>query len=269
MTFSLLVDGSNFLRRVHSVSENQSEGVASKLLASLVASFSAKIPYRTCVVFDPGGKTWRHEILPCYKEKRKPKIPEYLAELERAKVLLSADPKVEVVASPGFEADDVLATLCAQEVGVGRKVVVVSNDGDLRQLLRKGVVTIISNAVRENGEWGFTYLTYDACVEKTGIKPEQYADFQAITGDTSDGFKGIPGLGEKTAKELIQKFGSVEEAVRKADQSGLGPAKMEALRNFDWKAWCRFAALREDAEIVTAALDPNFLKVPTLAKEPF
>jgi DNA polymerase-1 len=164
------------------------------------------------ISFDLPGRTFRHEAFAEYKSHR-PKMDEDLAvQLPYVKRLLAAM-KVPVLEVPGYEADDVLATLAAQGVAQGMKVVLVSGDKDLLQLVTDDVLVL--NPGREGS--GAILYTKARVEEKMGVPPERVTDVLALMGDAVDNVPGVPGIGEKGAKDLIREFGSLEAALEKAD----------------------------------------------------
>jgi DNA polymerase-1 len=115
---------------------------------------------------------------------------------------------------PGYEADDTIATLARQAVERGLKVVVVSADKDLLQLVTEDVVVL--NPGREGS--GSTRFDRKAVEEKWGVPPERIADVLALVGDAVDNVPGVPGIGDKGARDLVREFGSVESVLDRADE---------------------------------------------------
>jgi DNA polymerase-1 len=170
-------------------------------------------PEHVAVLFDPPGKTFRHEEYAQYKANR-PKMDDDLAVqvpyIRRVCDVL----RLPVIEVPGFEADDAIATLARQAVEKGIKVVVVSADKDLLQLVA-GDVTVL-NPGREGS--GSTRLDRQAVEEKWGVPPERIVDVLALVGDAVDNVPGVPGIGDKGARDLVREFGPVESVLEHADE---------------------------------------------------
>ena len=169
-------------------------------------------PKTTLVVWD-AGMSGREEVSAEYKAGRK-KRPDLLSEQWP-----HMQPLVEAfgyrnVKVPGYEADDVIATLAKRARAEGIEVMVVTGDRDAFQLVEDGVrVMATSRGITET-------KVYDrqAVLDRYGIPPESIPDFYGLKGDTSDNIPGVPGIGDKTASELLQRFGTLEEVLASVDQ---------------------------------------------------
>ena len=120
---------------------------------------------------------------------------------------------ITVLAEPGFEADDIIATLATQAEDEGYRVLVVTGDRDSLQLVSDDVTVLYPR----KGVSELTRFTPEAVVEKYGLTPQQYPDFAALRGDPSDNLPGIPGVGEKTASKWIVEYGSLQALVDNVD----------------------------------------------------
>ncbi len=192
-------------------------GFASTLL-KILAEFK---PTYWAVAFDRPAPTFRHEMFQEYKAQR-PKAPEELKnQIKRVHQLVAAF-HIPIFEMDGFEADDVLGTLSKQSSEQGIETIIVTGDNDMLQLVMPGV-----KALAPKRSFSDTVL-YDeeAVKQKYGIKPERITDFKALVGDASDNIPGIPGIGEKTAARLIQKYGSLEEIYARIDE--ITPGKLQA-----------------------------------------
>jgi DNA polymerase-1 len=170
-------------------------------------------PEHVVVLFDPPGKTFRHEEYAEYKANR-PKMDDDLAvQLPYIRRVCEAL-RMPVVEVPGYEADDVIATLARQAVEQGHKVVVVSADKDLLQLVSGDVLVL--NPGREGS--GSTRFDRKAVEEKWGVPPERIVDVLSLVGDSVDNVPGVPGIGDKGARDLVREFGSAEEVLAHADE---------------------------------------------------
>ncbi|MCX6714310.1 MAG: DNA polymerase I [Candidatus Uhrbacteria bacterium] len=172
-------------------------------------------PDYLCVAWDLPGKTFRHKAVDSYKATREKKEPELYAQIPMIQELLLSY-HVPSYSAPGFEADDVIGTIAEMVKKQNINVVIVTGDMDALQLVDDHVsVLSFIKGVSET-------KVYDeaAVVERVGLKPTQLIDYKALRGDTSDNIKGIVGIGEKGALELIQTFGTVDgifEALKKGE----------------------------------------------------
>ncbi len=183
-------------------------------------------PARIAVVFDAGRKSFRTEIYPEYKATRPPPPEDLAIQMPYFRPLVEAM-GWPVLAEPGVEADDVVATLVTEARARGWEAVVFSADKDLMQLVGEGVSVV--DAMRQH-----TY-TREAVIEKFGVPPERVADFLALKGDTSDNIPGVSGVGDKTAAELVNAYPDLEALIaanpRVRGKHPLGdPAMVERLR---------------------------------------
>ncbi len=170
-------------------------------------------PEHVAVLFDPPGKTFRHEEYAEYKANR-PKMDDDLAVQVPFIRRVCEALRMPVIEVPGYEADDTIATLARQAVEQGLKVVVVSADKDLLQLVTDDVVVL--NPGREGS--GSTRFDRKAVEEKWGVPPERIADVLALVGDAVDNVPGVPGIGDKGARDLVREFGPVESVLEHADE---------------------------------------------------
>lgn len=162
------------------------------------------------VAFDVGRRTFRTDMFEAYKAHR-PETPDELKQqIPKIKefVRLMNMPLYEM---EGFEADDVLATLAKKAEAQGVNTVIVSSDKDLLQLVSEKVVTLSERMGHK------AIYTPEKVIEKYGVRPEQMRDFLGLVGDTSDNIPGIEGIGPKTASELLQQFGTLEEVLNHPD----------------------------------------------------
>jgi DNA polymerase-1 len=165
------------------------------------------------ICFDPPGRTFRHESYAEYKAQR-PKMDDALAvQVPYVRRLCDAF-RLPLLEVPGYEADDVIATLADKAVGAGLKVVVVSGDKDLLQLV--GDALRVLNPGREGS--GSTLYDRAKVEEKFGVPPERVVDVLALVGDAVDNVPGVPGIGEKGARDLIREFGSLEAVLEGAER---------------------------------------------------
>ena len=158
--------------------------------------------------FDLPGRTFRDDLSADYKANRAPMPGELAVQIPMVHAACEAL-GVPILTSERYEADDVIGTLVEKAVSAGFDVAIVTSDKDFFQLVRDGVRVFNP---REEGTW------YDAAgvKEKFGVAPEQVVDVLALMGDTIDNIKGVPGIGEKGARELIVTYGSLDNLLAHA-----------------------------------------------------
>ena len=161
-------------------------------------------PTQCAVVFDLGAPKKRLAVLPSYKEHRPPTPPDLETQLPAIREILLAL-RVPIVELEGDEADDVIATLAVQAAQTGLNALIASNDKDFAQLVNERI-RLLRPGDKED-------VVFDAAAveAKYGIKPSQIADYLSLLGDSVDNIPGVPGVGEKTAVELLRNFGNLDE----------------------------------------------------------
>ncbi|MDA7697827.1 DNA polymerase I [Candidatus Pelagibacter sp.] len=178
-----------------------------KLLEDSKSNENLQKPTHFAVIFDAARKTFRNEIYSDYKANRS-EAPDDLApqfEYIRKSVVAFNLPSVDL---PNYEADDLIATYAEQIIAKGAKVTIVSSDKDLMQLYRKDVR--IFDPMKNK------FITSEDIITKFGVGPEKVIDVQSLAGDSSDNVPGVPGIGVKTAAELINKYGTLEKLLDNA-----------------------------------------------------
>src|SRR5882724_8335411 len=158
--------------------------------------------------FDLPGRTFRDDISAEYKAHRAPMPDELAQQIPMVHAACEAL-GVPILTSETFEADDVIGTLTVKAAAEGYGVAIVTLDKDFFQLVRDGIRVFNP---RDDGKW----YDADGVKEKLGVAPEQVVDVMALMGDTIDNIKGVPGIGEKGAQELIGQYGSLENLLAHA-----------------------------------------------------
>ncbi|MBC6497895.1 MAG: DNA polymerase I [Alphaproteobacteria bacterium GM7ARS4] len=190
------------------------------------------------VIFDSKGKSFRNDIYPAYKENR-PSPPEALVpQFSWIKKVPQAF-NLEAVEKEGYEADDVIATYAYQARQQNIPVTIYSSDKDLMQLVGAGITLFDPVKNREIGE--------EQVREKFGVPPEKVIEVMALSGDSSDNVPGVPGIGPKTASQLIETFGTLESLLGQADTI-TQPQRRQRLMDYAQQA-------RLSKELVTLCLD--------------
>ena len=206
----VLIDGYGFLFRAYFAIKNlkRSDGIATngaygftRMLMNLLANINAT---HIAIVFDSGKKTFRHEIFPQYKANRPPVpedlIPQFTMIRDAANAL-----NIKTLEKVGYEADDIIATLATKAEKEDFEILIVSSDKDLMQLVNNNI--FMYDAMKEK-----KIYTEDV-FEKWGVEPSRLLDVLSLIGDTADNVSGVQGIGPKTAVELINEYGSVENLI--------------------------------------------------------
>lgn len=171
-------------------------------------------PDNIAVSFDLPKPTFRHEKIPTYKEGRK-ETPDILRQQMGLVRQVIETLEIPIVEREGFEADDVLATLATNARDAGDDVIVVTGDRDVYQLVEDPHVKVLYN---KRGVSDYALYDEAGIEERTGVKPTDYVIYAAMRGDTSDNLPGVPGVGEKTAAKLVNKYGSVDGIYAAVDE---------------------------------------------------
>ncbi len=181
-------------------------------VSMLLSVWRDEQPDYIAVAFDV-GKTFRDEMYADYKATRA-KMPDELApQIDRIQQIVKTF-NLPVVTAEGFEADDILGTLAARAARDGLDTLIVTGDTDAFQLIEPNVRVLTSQR-----KWSETKIYDEAAIrERYGLEPRQLIDYKALVGDTSDNVPGVRGVGEKTATQLLQQFGSVEDIYARLDE---------------------------------------------------
>ncbi|WP_193366610.1 DNA polymerase I [Pelagibius marinus] len=210
-----LVDGSGYIFRAYFAipPRNTSDGTPTNatfgftnMLVKLLRDSDADA---IAVIFDKSGKTFRNEIYPEYKAHRpeppEDLIPQFAAIREATRAF-----NLPCIELQNYEADDLIATYARQAREAGIEVTVVSSDKDLMQLVDGGIAMLDPMKDRKIG--------YEEVKEKFGVTPDKVVDVQALAGDSTDNVPGVPGIGVKTAAQLIEEYGDLESLLARAGE---------------------------------------------------
>lgn len=216
----MLLDGNSLAFRAFYALPAENFKTKNGLTTNAVYGFTAMLinllrdeaPTHIAAAFDVSRQTFRAERFPEYKATRSATPDEFRGQIDITKEVLNAL-GITVLAEPGFEADDIIATLATQADEAGYRVLVVTGDRDSLQLVNTNITVLYPI----KGVSTLTRFTPEAVVEKYGLTPEQYPDFAALRGDPSDNLPGIPGVGEKTAAKWIVEYGSLQGLVDNVD----------------------------------------------------
>jgi len=233
-----LIDGSGYIFRAYYAlppltrkSDGLPTGAVSgfcsmlfKLLEDSKSDQNLQKPTHFAVIFDSARKTFRNEIYSDYKANRS-EAPDDLApqfEYIRKSVLAFNLPSVDLT---NYEADDLIATYVDQILKKGAKVTIVSSDKDLMQLYKKGVR--IFDPMKNK------FITEEDVIKKFGVDASKVIDVQSLAGDSSDNVPGVPGIGVKTAAELINKYGTLEKLLDSAHEIKQNKRRETLIENKD------------------------------------
>ena len=210
-----LIDGSSYIYRAFFAIRDlkTSQGIPTNAVYGFTSMLTKVLrdfqPQHLAVVLDAKGPTFRHLAYEHYKANR-PAMPEGLRpQIPRIKEVVRAF-GIPLLEKEGFEADDLIGTLARAWEAQGYEVVMISGDKDLLQLISPRVTSLDTMYER----------SYDVekVKERYGVEPERLPDVFGLMGDDSDNIPGVPGIGEKRAKELIQRFGSLEALLARVSE---------------------------------------------------
>lgn len=218
-----IIDGSSYIYRAFYAIRRltNSRGMATQAVYGFITMLQKVLrerkPDYICVVFDAPGRNFRHEMSAEYKATRQATPEELIPQIPYIKRAVQYF-GVTQMELEGYEADDLIATLTHWASARGLEIVVVSGDKDLHQLIQDPVV-------RQWDPQNDRVFTEEAVMERYGITPAQMVDYLSLVGDTTDNIPGVKGIGAKTASQLLNKWGSVDEIY-----SHLGEITPESLR---------------------------------------
>ena len=182
------------------------------------------------VAFDRSEPTFRHQMFDAYKGTRKPMAQELREQVPVMKEVLQAM-GIKIVEMPGYEADDLLGTIAGMAEAQGMDVSIISGDRDLLQLATEKVKIRIPKTKRTGTEIE-DYYAADV-VERYQVTPKEFIDVKALMGDSSDNIPGVPGIGEKTATNLIVAYKSIENAYAHLEEITPKRAKTNLEEHYD------------------------------------
>ena len=166
-------------------------------------------PTHLAVVFDTAVDTFRSGIYEAYKANRPPPPEELVPQFGLIREAVRAF-NVACLEQDGYEADDLIATYASQAAEKGAEVTIVSSDKDLMQLIQPGITMLDTMKSKR--------IARDEVLERFGVEPEKVVDVQALSGDATDNVPGVPGIGVKTAAELIREYGELDTLLARASE---------------------------------------------------
>ncbi|MFO7831608.1 MAG: DNA polymerase I [Desulfuromonadaceae bacterium] len=248
-----IVDASSYIYRAYYAIRHlsNSRGQAcnavygfTKMLLKVVRDYS---PDEFIVVFDAKGPTFRHELYSEYKANRA-KMPDDLVEqIPLIKEVVQGF-RFATLETDGYEADDIIATVVRHYRNKNIPVTIVSGDKDLMQLIGDKVTML--DTMKDK------VFDLDAVVERFGGGPDKVVEVQSLAGDSSDNVPGVPGIGEKTARDLIERFGTLENLLEHIDEV-TGTKRREKLREFAEQARLsrELVSLKNDLDLNLAQME--------------
>ncbi|MGB2781421.1 MAG: 5'-3' exonuclease H3TH domain-containing protein, partial [Phycisphaerae bacterium] len=184
-------------------------GATFGFVSTLLKILREEKPEYLVACFDLPGPTHRHEAFEAYKAQRKPMPDDLVVQVRRAREVLDAM-GIRAAESPGYEADDCIATLTARARRAGFDVVICSRDKDLEQLVAPGVTMLDTKTGDRLDPAGIR--------KKRGVTPEQTVDVLALAGDATDNIPGVPGIGPKNATKLVAEYESLDNLLAHAEE---------------------------------------------------
>ncbi|MBD1150245.1 DNA polymerase I [Pelagibacterales bacterium SAG-MED29] len=265
-----LIDGSGYIFRAYYAlpplsrkSDGLPTGAVSgfcsmlfKLLEDSRSDDSIHKPTHFAVIFDSARKNFRNDIYSEYKANRAEAPDDLIPQFEYIRKSVKAFnlPSIELL---NYEADDLIATYSKQIADAGAKVTVISSDKDLMQL--------VSDKIRLYDPMKSKVIGEKEVLEKFGVKPNQVIDVQSLAGDSSDNIPGVPGIGIKTAAELINKYKNLDTLLKKASEIPQNKRRETLLKNKDKALLSRkLVTLKEDVPVED---DPSSFIIKEVKKD--
>ena len=251
----VLIDGHSILNRAfYGIPDlTNSEGIHTNavygFLNILLKILGEEQPEYLTVAFDVKHPTFRHEMYKEYKGTRSGMPKELVEQVPIIKEILQAM-EIKIVEMPGFEADDILGSYAYKAQEEGMIVSLISGDRDTLQIATDKIRIRIPKT-KKTGTVTQDYYAKDV-EEAYGVTPKEFIDVKALMGDPSDNIPGVPGIGEKTATALIQKFGCIEEAYAHVEEITPNRAKESLKEHFD------LAQLSKDLATIRLNLDIEY-----------
>ncbi|MGD1879075.1 MAG: DNA polymerase I [Kiloniellaceae bacterium] len=254
-----LVDGSGYIFRAYfaipprSTSDGRPVNATFGFTNMLVKLLRDSDADAIAVIFDKSGKTFRNDIYPEYKAHRpeppEDLIPQFAAIREATRAFNLPCSELE-----NYEADDLIATYARLAKAAGIEVTIVSSDKDLMQLVDGGIAMLDPMKDRLIGR--------DEVVEKFGVQPEKVVDVQALAGDSTDNVPGVPGIGIKTAAQLIEEYGDLETLLSRAGEIKQPKRREKLLENAELARISKQLVTLDQNAPVEVSLDGFGLKQP-------
>ncbi|HEY4199324.1 MAG TPA: DNA polymerase I [Devosiaceae bacterium] len=261
----LLVDGSSYIfRAFHALPQlnRKSDGLPvgcvqgfCNMLFKLTEDLKGEDePTHMAVIFDHSAKTFRDDIYDQYKAHRPPAPEELVPQfpLTRAATRAFSIPSIEM---EGWEADDIIATYACNARAAGGKVTIVSSDKDLMQLVEPDGSIRMLDTIPRPGQPPLRWIGMEEVFTKFGVTPDKVIDVQALCGDAVDNVPGVPGIGVKTAAELINTYGDLENLLAHAGEIKQNARREKLIQNAELARISRRLVTLEQKVPVELGLD--------------
>ena len=219
----MLIDALNLIRRIYAVQERPflynselAENTKKQVLFNTIQAcenallkiIESQEPTHALAVFDSKNPCWRYQLYPDYKKGRK-KMPEHLADTLSDIQDVFLNNNVDSLDPVSDEADDLISTLAIKVALRGQKVTIISTD--------KCFLSLLNQNIHVYDYFNRRYLDHQYTKEKFNVKPEQLLDLWTLTGDNTNKIPGVPGIGQVTASNLLNQYGSLNELLNATD----------------------------------------------------
>jgi len=226
-----LIDGNSLLYRAFFATRlfTNSDGFPTNALyglSSMIIKILDEKPKYIVAAFDTPKKTFRHEMFEDYKAHRKPPAEELILQMQPARDLLRAF-GITVIENPGYEADDIIGTIAKKATNQNIHSCIYTGDLDSLQLIDNNID--VYHTVR--GVTDISIYNADAVLKRYGIPVDKMVDYKGLKGDPSDNIPGVPGIGDKTATNLINEYGTIENILDNVDKMKEGKVKKTLSEN--------------------------------------
>ena len=217
MNTFLIIDGLNLVRRIHAAQPNENDinGLDTRIGSACNKLIKYHNPTHVAIVWDGNATSWRKSLYGDYKKGRKP-MPEVLANMLPTLKIYLSELNVNSIDAES-EADDVIATLATKLVQNQGKAIIVSTD--------KGFTQLINPNIERWDHFNKAYITIEQREEGLGVERSQFIDYLALAGDSGNKIPGVPGIGPKSATELLKIFRSLSNIYGSLEQVGAKQAK--------------------------------------------
>ncbi|MEK7595648.1 MAG: 5'-3' exonuclease H3TH domain-containing protein [Patescibacteria group bacterium] len=257
----LLIDTANYIHRAYHALPKSFKSESGKptnaiygFTSMLISTLGALKPTHVIAAIDDDQPTFRDKLFAPYKKNRKEMDADLSVQFAPIMQIIDCF-GIKKANVTGFEADDMIGTLAHKADALGFDVVLVSNDRDVQQLLSPHIKVFYPDASSKEGGSFFGASEFK---QKYGFDPLQIIEFKALRGDSSDNLPGVLGIGEKTATELIKKYGTIENLYKNIDELKPESLKRKLLQDKEMAFLCK--------KLATIALDAPVEFLPTECK---